>query len=118
VTLTLYTKSNPDQPEQLTYNDIDGITKSQLDINIPTVFITHGFLDSQLLTTWMQQMKDAYFARNDIDRNVILVGWSPANIGIYEKATSNTRVVGAMIAVFIRNFIVKNSNFKKCYFID
>ena len=39
------------------------------------------------------------------DVNVILVDWSKGNGFPYEKATANTQIVGAEIALFINYFI-------------
>lgn len=40
------------------------------------------------------------------DVNVIIVDWSEGNVGLYESACANARIVGAELALFIRKLKV------------
>ncbi|CAF3787097.1 unnamed protein product [Adineta steineri] len=68
----------------------------------PTKFFIHGFLDSTNKPWWVD-MKNAILEVEDV--NVIMVDWSKANGFPYEKASANTQVVGAEVALFIKYFI-------------
>ncbi|XP_075527156.1 pancreatic triacylglycerol lipase-like [Dermacentor variabilis] len=65
-----------------------------------TKFLVHGYLDRLSFAAWVSDMKDAYLKQADV--NVIIVDWSEANAGIYDRACANARIVGAELALFIR----------------
>lgn len=85
-----------------------------IDPNLPTYFITHGFTDGVLTGgKWQQKMGNTILQQQDA--NVILVDWnapgfapniSPANltgfsVTNYEQSAKDTEVVGKRIAEFI-----------------
>jgi len=63
-------------------------------------------MDGPEVTPWMKTMKDEYLSRYDC--NVFIADWTSGNKGSYEQVTANTRVVGAVIAIFLKNLMVKN----------
>jgi pancreatic triacylglycerol lipase len=65
---------------------------------LPTKILIHGFLDMPLSPAW-QKMTSAILAHDDV--NVVRVDWSSGNGFPYTQATSNTRVVGGQVALFI-----------------
>lgn len=97
-TFYLYTRST-----RKTRTEISRYTSlGDWSVNRPTKFIVHGFLDSANKQWWID-MKNAILDVEDV--NVILVDWSKGNGFPYEKATANTQIVGAEIALFINYFI-------------
>ncbi|CAF3144763.1 unnamed protein product [Rotaria sp. Silwood2] len=77
------------------------------DVSKPTKVCIHGFVDS-MNTPWWIDMKNAILDAEDV--NVILVDWSRGNGFPYEKATANTQVVGAEIALFINYLIAQHGS--------
>ncbi|CAF3462217.1 unnamed protein product [Rotaria sp. Silwood1] len=78
----------------------------------PTKICVHGFVDS-MNTPWWMDMKNALLDAEDV--NVILVDWSKGNGFPYTKATANTQVVGAEIALLI-NYMIQNHGAKAADF--
>lgn len=68
----------------------------------PTKFLIHGFLDSTNKPWWID-LKNAMLEVEDV--NIIMTDWSGGNGFPYEKAASNTQVVGAEVALFIKYLI-------------
>ena len=86
----------------------------------PTKFLIHGFLDMTNKQWWIdlknaildvvRSYKEycyypAIFSVIQEDVNVIMVDWPNGNGFPYEKASANTQVVGAEVALFINYFI-------------
>ncbi|CAL1538426.1 unnamed protein product [Lymnaea stagnalis] len=69
----------------------------------PTKILVHGFLDNPALTSWQKDLKDQYL--KFADYNVIIVDWSKGNLPPYTQATANTRIVGAGIALLVKELI-------------
>ncbi|CAF4175206.1 unnamed protein product, partial [Rotaria sp. Silwood2] len=80
--------------------------------NKPTKVCIHGFVDS-MNTPWWIDMKNALLDAEDV--NVILVDWSNGNGFPYTKATANTQVVGAEIALLI-NYMIEDHGAKAADF--
>ncbi|XP_022250239.1 pancreatic lipase-related protein 2-like isoform X2 [Limulus polyphemus] len=95
----LYTRKSPKDYEELSNSDESKVRKSNFDPTHKTKFIVHGWIDNQLFGYWMRDMKDEFLLHDDY--NVIIVDWSGGNGLPYTQATSNTRVVGAEIALLI-----------------
>ena len=106
--LLLHTRSNVENAFVLKYKDLDGIKASPFNPKVPTRFLVHGFLDNQLFGKWMKDMKDSFLIEEDC--NVIIVDWSKGNLPPYTLATANTRVIGALLALFIQNLEVIMNN--------
>ncbi|CAF3256548.1 unnamed protein product [Rotaria socialis] len=68
----------------------------------PTKIFIHGFLDGSNRPWWVD-MKNAILAAEDV--NVIMTDWSKGNGFPYEKASTNTQVVGAEIALLVKYMI-------------
>ncbi|XP_042897481.1 pancreatic lipase-related protein 2 [Parasteatoda tepidariorum] len=96
----LYTRKNAKESHVLVASDKESFTESNLNKDNPTKFIVHGFMDSELYGPWMLAMKDEFLMHGDY--NIIVVDWSGGNKPPYYQATSNTRVVGAEIALIIK----------------
>ncbi|KAH7934395.1 hypothetical protein HPB49_025447 [Dermacentor silvarum] len=96
----LFTKRNPNEPELLSADGMVGpVEDSFFNGSLKTKVIVHGFMDSQEVGKWMIIMKDEFLKHDDY--NVIVVDWSRGNGPPYTKATANTRVVGAELALLI-----------------
>ncbi|XP_072141083.1 pancreatic triacylglycerol lipase-like [Dermacentor andersoni] len=96
----LFTKRNPNEPELLSADGMVGpVEDSFFNGSLKTKVIVHGFMDSQEVGKWMVIMKDEFLKHDDY--NVIVVDWSRGNGPPYTKATANTRVVGAELALLI-----------------
>jgi hypothetical protein len=75
----------------------------------PTKFLVHGFLDNTSNKQWWIDMKNAILEVDDV--NVIFVDWSKGNGFPYTRATANTQIVGAEIALFI-NYMIEQHGAK------
>ncbi|XP_077529371.1 pancreatic triacylglycerol lipase-like [Haemaphysalis longicornis] len=96
----LYTKRNSNEPEELSADDPLGTAQdSFFNASLKTKVIVHGFMDSLGVGKWMGTMKDEFLKHGDY--NVIVVDWSHGNGPPYTKATANTRVVGAELALLV-----------------
>ncbi|KAH7940000.1 hypothetical protein HPB52_020208 [Rhipicephalus sanguineus] len=96
----LFTKRNPNEPELLSADGMIGpVEDSFFNGSLKTKVIVHGFIDSQEVGKWMNTMKDEFLKHDDY--NVIVVDWSRGNGPPYTRATANTRVVGAELALLI-----------------
>jgi hypothetical protein len=74
-------------------------------VNKPTKILVHGLLDSMNNKQWWIDMKNAILDVDDV--NIVMVDWSKANGLPYTKATANTQVVGAEIALLMKYMIEK-----------
>ncbi|KAI3386901.1 hypothetical protein SNEBB_004545 [Seison nebaliae] len=74
--------------------------------NKKVYFVVHGFIQSGS-TDWMIRMKDALLQREKC--SVIIVDWHEGNRPPYGRATSNTRVVGRIIAQKLNSFKALNN---------
>lgn len=74
------------------------------DPEVPTFFMTHGFLSSWNGDTWMCELKDSVL--NASLANVFIVDWSggakPMLPIDYSRAVSNTKVVAQLVGGFVR----------------
>ena len=52
----LFTKSNPENYEEIKFADYDSVKKSHFDFQKPTKFIVHGYNDRPL-TDWILKVK-------------------------------------------------------------
>ncbi|XP_039285144.1 pancreatic lipase-related protein 2 isoform X2 [Nilaparvata lugens] len=69
-------------------------------------FIIHGFIDTRK-RDWLRIMKDELLKKEDA--NVFIVDWGRGvfDINHYRQAASNTRVVGAVLARFIKHLNIE-----------
>ncbi|XP_071953375.1 pancreatic lipase-related protein 2-like [Antedon mediterranea] len=95
----LHTRQNEILEEILTSNDPNSILNSNFDSTNPTKFIIHGFQDTGF-AEWVTEMYKALL--NAGNYNVIIVDWAKGSQVGYIKATGNTRIVGAEIALLIK----------------
>ncbi|XP_064487536.1 pancreatic triacylglycerol lipase-like [Ornithodoros turicata] len=96
----LFTKHNPNEAELLSPGNTVALNESFFDASLDTKVIVHGFVDSLELGKWIHIMKDEFLKHGDY--NVIVVDWRGGNGPPYTKATANTRVVGAELALLIK----------------
>ena len=65
---------------------------------LDTKIIVHGYTQNGDVQ-WMYDMQEAFLNLEDV--NVIRVDWRGGAVGLYGKATANTRIVGAEISLMI-----------------
>ncbi|KAG8189509.1 hypothetical protein JTE90_008471 [Oedothorax gibbosus] len=114
----LFTKEHPKENHDLmaTEDDEEEIEEWPIDPTHRTVFLVHGFFDSRLYGKWIEDLKDNILLNSDF--NVIAVDWSKGNTAPYTRATANTRVVGAEIALLIQKLQkLKGVNPMDCHII-
>lgn len=99
----LNTRRNPSVPDMLLTSDITTVTSSHFDPTRDTIVVCHGYTESGDVA-WMQDMMTALL--NNGDHNVIRIDWHPGAMAIYGKATANTRIVGAEVALMVNNIKV------------
>ncbi|KAH7640541.1 pancreatic triacylglycerol lipase [Dermatophagoides farinae] len=78
-----------------------------------TIFIIHGYVDYYTQFKWMGDLKDLILRAKPCSLNVIVVDWRGGSMNVdYLQSSSNTRLVGAMIAKFIEkmNNVYKTDN--------
>lgn len=101
IDMQLYTRRNPDNGETITADYIP----SNFNGNATTIYLVHGFIDSPKFTSWMSQIKDNALQLGDY--NVITVDWALGAFNpIYPQAASQTRTVGAWIAL-VSNYTIR-----------
>ncbi|PIK52390.1 putative pancreatic lipase-related protein 2 isoform X2 [Apostichopus japonicus] len=100
----LYTRSNPDQPDQLDSNDRK--TFGRFDPVRETKIIFHGYMDSHEVSH-MVNLRESILRTDNV--NLIMVNWNGGADGHYHTARLNIRVVGRQTATMIK-FIRENFN--------
>ncbi|XP_023228761.1 pancreatic triacylglycerol lipase-like [Centruroides sculpturatus] len=95
----LYTNTHPREHFYLSVDQKEKFLSSPFNPEFPTKFIIHGYIDSELFGPWQTALKDEMLLKERC--NVIIVDWSGGNQLPYTQATSNTRVVGAEIALLV-----------------
>ncbi|PAA59910.1 hypothetical protein BOX15_Mlig034080g1 [Macrostomum lignano] len=95
----LFTRRNPASPAELHYKNAKSVLRSRFSNRRPTKLVIHGFLGKGVMG-WMNRIRQAMLKR--VDCNLIQVGWAGGSVTLYNQATSNTRVVGAVVARMLR----------------
>ncbi|XP_075589430.1 inactive pancreatic lipase-related protein 1 [Dermatophagoides farinae] len=86
-------------PYNVTERDLHNIN---YDPKKRTIFIIHGYVDYYTQFKWMGDLKDLILRAQPCSLNVIAVDWRGGSIHVnYLQSSSNTRLVGAIIAKFI-----------------
>ncbi|KAK6189126.1 hypothetical protein SNE40_005164 [Patella caerulea] len=93
----LYTSENPVQPLTLTTDDLAGLNPQE-----ETKVIIHGFMQDWDVD-WLHRAATAFLTKSPV--NVIVVGWGQGAGFPYRQAASNTRVVGAEVALMVNTLI-------------
>ncbi|XP_005110239.1 pancreatic lipase-related protein 2 [Aplysia californica] len=102
----LYTKESPNSAVLLDARHTDTVgTKWPLFKKRPTKIIIHGFVDDPAKELWMKTMKTEFLKHHDF--NIIIVDWHHGNQMPYTQATANTRLVGAQVALLIKQLKVR-----------
>ncbi|XP_029642949.1 inactive pancreatic lipase-related protein 1-like [Octopus sinensis] len=103
----LYTRKNPYNASILVTHDEEGLAESNFNGKRPTKFIIHGFQSSGGFP-WVKELVKELLIHDDY--NVIVVDWTNGASVTYGRAASNTRVVGAQIAVLVKFLNEKAAN--------
>jgi hypothetical protein len=107
VKFLLYSRNNPNIPQNFTYSTISQLLSSSFDSNKQTRFICHGWNDAGT-SGFAPLMKNAFLQAVDV--NLFVVDWSlGANTPYYPDAQGRVPSVGLMIARFV-DFIKANYN--------
>jgi pimeloyl-ACP methyl ester carboxylesterase len=102
--LDLYSKDGPTTAQELDARHPETVSSVWTHFgHRPTQFIVHGFLNDPNTNDWLKNMKDELLKAGDY--NVIIVNWSAGNKPPYTRASANTRVVGAQLALVIQELI-------------
>ncbi|KXJ10413.1 Pancreatic triacylglycerol lipase [Exaiptasia diaphana] len=99
----LYTKKEGlEKEEDLNDNDANKLQSSNYDGTKKTFLIIHGWKEKPMKPgSWLIEMKDALLEKEK-DANVIIVSWQEGANFVLPQAIGNTRLVGAMVAEFIK----------------
>ena len=101
VQLLLHTRRNQYSHQTITYNNMSTITNSNFRPGRDTKIIIHGF-SSRCTEWWVVDMRLAFLRLEDV--NVICVDWRAGAVDpYYVQASANTRLVGKMVALLLRN---------------
>ncbi|XP_063441875.1 inactive pancreatic lipase-related protein 1-like [Mytilus trossulus] len=95
IKLLVFTRNNKLDGRAVVYNDPQSVQQSGYDSTKPLKVLIHGYM-SQGDADWVIHMKDALLQKGDF--NVMTVDWRIGARKIYNQATANTRLVGAVIA--------------------
>ncbi|KAK6179696.1 hypothetical protein SNE40_012001 [Patella caerulea] len=101
--LQLNNRANPDltNSDYLTPTDLNKIRLGGFNDSLRLVLIIHGFHGSAT-NGWVGEMATELIEAADV--NVICVDWHDgAKTSSYKQATANTRLVGKMISVLLKN---------------
>jgi hypothetical protein len=102
----LYTKNNPNNPQELWIDNLDALRNSHFDSTAPVKIVSHGFSSSSVGGS-AGAVKSAYVSALS-KVNVICVDWAPLAVAPwYDRAAANTRMVGTKTARFLE-FLVDN----------
>ncbi|KAM7350229.1 phospholipase A1-like [Cochliomyia hominivorax] len=95
----LYTKNNPDVPQELFNNNENSIKMSNFNNSLPTKILIHGWLGSYK-NTLNVPLRDSYLSQSAY--NIISVDWQKeASSLLYYPAVQHIPAVGHDIAQFI-----------------
>ncbi|XP_054273793.1 pancreatic triacylglycerol lipase-like isoform X2 [Macrosteles quadrilineatus] len=104
VRLYCYTRESPERYNITLWPEID-LEGCNFNPCRKTAFVVHGFA-SNGNNSWLADLKDNYLKMKDV--NVFLVDWgSGAELLNYLQVASNTRIVGAEVARFLK-WLIKN----------
>ncbi|CAL1538424.1 unnamed protein product [Lymnaea stagnalis] len=104
----LYTRESGSTSQNLEAVHLDRILATWTHFKArPTKILSHGFMDNSNVTPFQRNLKDKLLEYGDF--NVVIVDWSKGNSPPYTQATANTRVVGAQIALLVKE-LVKTKN--------
>ncbi|KAJ8681717.1 hypothetical protein QAD02_017509, partial [Eretmocerus hayati] len=106
----LYTRSNPEIPQQLQINDDEALTGSFYDVHKATKFMTHGWLNSHHGLN-CKTVRQAFLEHDDY--NVIVVDWNYVSKLPYILAVSRIKEVGERIARMINFLEIRGSDVTK-----
>lgn len=112
----LYTRANPDTPQELKLRDMSTVVGSHYSVNRPTRVLIHGF-QTDGNTEVVIEIKDSYLRSYDV--NVIVLDWGAgANTINYITARNRVNQVGVVLAIFC-DFLHEHNvlDFSRLYFI-
>lgn len=109
VTMILYTCNDTTDGSTITSDNLPPNFNGQYK----TAWITHGWFGN-ISNPWLANIKDALLAQGEYC-NVIIVGWGGgADDPDYLQSASNTRTVGAAIALVVNNLINNTESDNYC----
>ncbi|XP_066549705.1 pancreatic triacylglycerol lipase [Amia ocellicauda] len=97
----LFTRKNPNNYQELTWNNVDTFLASNYKGNKTTRIITHGFIDKGD-ENWLLDMCKLMLKIEDI--NCICVDWKRGGRTLYTQSAQNIRIIGAQMADMIESF--------------
>nr|KAG5709784.1 hypothetical protein BaRGS_032608 [Batillaria attramentaria] len=98
VTLTLYTRHDPDLGHELDYKDAKSMLGTSFDPSADIKVIIHGY-DNDGTEDWVKNLTSHLLQLSPF--NIIKVAWGPGAHKLYPQSVANTRVVGAVAAQFL-----------------
>lgn len=99
IKLYLYTRSNPNSPQEIDPSNYESLKKSHFNSNHPTRIIIHGWQNSYLDAVNVD-LRNAYLKKGEY--NVICVDWSANAKSVnYPLAAQKVKGVGKQVAAFI-----------------
>ncbi|XP_066457494.1 pancreatic triacylglycerol lipase-like [Eleutherodactylus coqui] len=98
VRFLLFTKSNPNNFQEVNAVEPSTISASNFRASRKTTFIIHGFIDKGE-ESWLMDMCKAMLQVEDV--NCFCIDWSGGSRTLYTQSANNIRVVGAEVAYFI-----------------
>ncbi|GAB6028920.1 hypothetical protein CHUAL_004718 [Chamberlinius hualienensis] len=100
VTFYLYNRYNFAGEKIFDYNNLIDLTNSSFCESCETKIIIHGFIESTV-KPWVKSLAKELLKHDHY--NVIIVDWRNGALPPYTQAVANARIMGAIIAKFIRN---------------
>lgn len=94
----LYTRINPDTPQQLYTNNATSVTSSNYNPRVPTIVIVHGW-EGNRNAGINPAITQAYLGKRDV--NVIVLDWSWLSLKNYPTAVFGVPSAGRSLANFL-----------------
>ncbi|XP_066247592.1 phospholipase A1-like [Euwallacea similis] len=92
---------NDQTPTKILFSEAAKITEiSVFDINLPTVFIIHGWHNTYQ-SSFPTKLGDAYL--KEVDVNLVIVNWDDIAASLYVHASSSVGPIGQYTGQFIKN---------------
>ncbi|XP_076355793.1 pancreatic lipase-related protein 2-like [Tachypleus tridentatus] len=96
-----------ENPNHFQIINTDDTSKSDLDPDKPIKVLVHDYLED-VNHPWLSQMIQELLTHDDY--NIISVDWSRGSTSSYTQTVANARMVGAIIAEFLKNLEVAPTN--------
>ncbi|RWS03002.1 lipase-like protein 1 [Dinothrombium tinctorium] len=102
--LHVFTKENQHNPVTMKWTlDIDSLKEMPITNKSKVTVLVHGYASEFEEDNWMGRLKNLILNKTVEEYVVIVVDWrNGARMKNYQRAKANTRVVAALIALFVR----------------